>query len=1163
MVNVRKRARRVDSLSANDLAEAESYITHLRIEEDGAYPSAPPPPESPANNKKPRVIAVAVRSTGRVRVHKARENHNGSFSVGKTWNLEDLSAIESFNFLEPDADPQRRMNVQRAGPLGFVVTITKPYYWQAGTAKERDFFIASLVKIYRKYTKGRTPNLIGFSDAESEQMFGPTPGQQPPPQRPIPVENRSTPPTAQAPFAQQSRPSSRDARDPRSRVVSSDRPPTSRDPSGSPAPPPGALRYNSQDSRPTQAATNGQQSMPPPDNTRGPSEQMGLGIRNHKSREDLRKPSPERFVDQGQGIRQQSGRLSPQPSKDIMQQRGESPAPSFHSASSRGTAPVQPSASPQLSRSNLSQQQEEPRVSGPVSGASLFHATRDRWMPAAATQETYSPKAQPASGEFGYSQSPELGSGQVPGEMGRPGFDPKPIPERKRPPIAQQFSYDEELKPQPLSTNRSASGQRPVTPAAAQPMPGAFYETPQGSTTRLAPAQPSAQREPSPARIAENKPQDATRDSPALPNALSPSIGNDSQAGTPDTEKDEDEAHKPGLGPMIKKRIVADKFRKAASAAVAFKPRAGGAGERLKRQQSITGLEPDGISGVVPAPLRTMSADGGKPEGPTTPATDAVPTVQLQSPTSPAAGDIPTNGVQLHDKSMSPNIGHEQANAAEEENKTTSAIEQRKPKRRSQFQERYLTSLGIDPMVLEGKGIDFETTLTDFGWGSSILQPKHIENLENDMKREIGRVEAGSWLGHMDSKDDRVDMVDKMLDRAIAECEELDGLLTLYSVELSTLNDDIAFIEAQSQGLQVQTANQKILHTELQNLVDMISLTHDQLEPIERGDFDEEMEDIEASLVLLYNAMLTIDPSIKSTETSNADEDLSKVELARMSALQEKRDIYLGESSLFCQRLISRLAKVFDAYLNESIPSLMKPPAGKAAAWNLHPQACNAARTYLWQYSPLILFTKEVDQSAWRRLLEMYMGDARPCYATVFRTASDIHRKTVRAPTGDEEDILFTSAEKEVSEGLTSTTRKLTMKRSQTLAKAVRTVSGEKAKMLQSGRQMACEAFADMLSEWAPVLIMEQNFVVELFHATTLENIDFAEAVATMPMEQRRGPPDLMVPKIMEPDRALAEYVARAMGYIFDFWPHELKKTIEQSISSDPLYVKQSSQIPA
>ena len=1153
MVNVRSRACHILHLHTNFCAEAESYITHLRIEEDGAYPSAPPPPESPADNKKPRVIAVAVRSTGRVRVHKARENHNGSFSVGKTWNLEDLSAIESFNYLDPNADPQRRMNVQRAGPLGFVVTITKPYYWQAGTAKERDFFIASLVKIYRKYTKGRTPNLIGFSDAEREQMFGPITGQQPPPQRAI--DNRGTPPAPQAPFAQQSRPSSRDARDPRSRVVSNDRINASRDPSGSPAPPPGALRYNSQDSHLPQASANGQQSMPPPDNIRRPPEQMGLGIRNHKSREDLRNPSTERLSDQG--MRQQSGRLSPQPSKDTMRQRGESPAPSNHSASSRGTAPVQLSHSPQLSRSNVNQQQEEPRANGAATGASLFHSTKDRWMPVAPAQETYSPKAQAPSGEFGHSQSPELRSGQVPGEMGRPGFDPKPIPERKRPPIAQQFSYEEDLKPPPLSTSRSASGQRPVTPrteATAVPsMPGAFYETPQGSTSNLATAQPLTQRETSPVRKLESKAQEVTKDSPALSSTMSPTMGATSEAGTPDTEKDEDEAHKPGLGPMIKKRIVADKFRKAASAAVAFKPRAGGAGERLKRQQSITGFEPDGISGVVPAPLRTMSSDGGKPEGSTTPASEAVPTFQIQSPTSPAAGTLSTNGVQLHDKSMSPNVGYEQANGAEEDGKTASAIEQRKPKRRSQFQERYLASLGIDPMVLEGKGLDFETTLTDFGWGSSILQPKHLENLENDMKREIGRVEAGSWLGHMDSKDDRVDMVDKMLDRAIAECEELDGLLTLYSVELSTLNDDIAFIEAQSQGLQVQTANQKILHTELSNLVDMISLTHDQLEPIERGSFDEEMEDIEASLVLLYNAMLTIDPSIKSTDTGNADDDMSKAELARMSALQEKRDIYLGESSLFCQRLISRLSKVFDAYLNESIPSLMKPPAGKSAAWNLHPQACNAARTYLWQYSPLILFTKEVDQSAWRRLLEIYMGDARPCYAAVFRTASDSHRKTVRASTGDEEDVLFTSAEKETSEGLTSTTRKLTMKRSQTLARAVRSASGEKAKVLQSGRQMPCEAFSDMLGEWAPILIMEQNFVVELFHATTLENIDFAEAVATMPMEQRRGPPDLLVPKIMEPDRSLAEYVARAMGYIFDFWPHELKKTIEQSISTDPL----------
>ena len=94
-----------------------------------------------------------------------------------------------------------------------------------------------------------------------------------------------------------------------------------------------------------------------------------------------------------------------------------------------------------------------------------------------------------------------------------------------------------------------------------------------------------------------------------------------------------------------------------------------------------------------------------------------------------------------------------------------------------------------------------------------------------------------------------------------------------------------------------------------------------------------------------------------------------------------------------------------------------------------------------------------------------------------------------------------------------------------------------------------------MIAEWAPVLTMEQNFVVELFHATTLDNIDFADAIAICPPQQRVGPSDLSVPKLAEPDRSLAEYVQRAMQFIFDFWPTELRSTIERSTAADPLYV--------
>ncbi|KAL5113500.1 hypothetical protein ACEQ8H_008608, partial [Pleosporales sp. CAS-2024a] len=143
----------------------ESYITHIRVQEDGSYPQSPPPPTAPASNKKARIIIISVRSTGRVKLHKARENANGTFSIGKSWPMEDLSAVENYVHLSPKTDDEAQ-HQKWAGDKGFTVTISKPYYWEAGTAKEKEFFIGSMVKIYNKYTKGEFPLLSGFSATE-------------------------------------------------------------------------------------------------------------------------------------------------------------------------------------------------------------------------------------------------------------------------------------------------------------------------------------------------------------------------------------------------------------------------------------------------------------------------------------------------------------------------------------------------------------------------------------------------------------------------------------------------------------------------------------------------------------------------------------------------------------------------------------------------------------------------------------------------------------------------------------------------------------------------------------------------------------------------------------------------------------------------------------
>ncbi|KAL1297335.1 hypothetical protein AAFC00_004881 [Neodothiora populina] len=1214
---------------------SESYITHIRVQEDAAHPSTPAPPTSDPKNKKPRVVVIAVRSSGRVRMHKARENSNASFSIGKTWNLEDLTAIESFTHQQPHQDPRREQYREWAGAIGFVVTISKPYYWQAGTSKEKDFFIASLVKIYRKYTKGQVPELKGFTDREIEAVLGLMPGQQPSP-RPTADPRAAAaasaaaggPPPPRLPYAESNRTGSSDSRDPRQRPMNREPPPR---------PPPESRQLHSQDT----SAHPSSRYESPNDPARRPRRlnSKDQGLRQAPSRERLARPSGEQLRpppsrDAARPSSNQSSasgpfghlppsgaRLTPKSSHSELRpipMHGNSPAPSTTSSSiSRLTTPqTQPHPPPPhplplkpVERQMTNPSTESLPTPNTAMGASLFNATVDRWKPSTSPQPSptdLSPQRQrPRPLEEQPQPQPmplQLREPGPPTPSGREfSYEVQAPPERKRPPMQTRdynplqrtpTSESADLRPPPLAMNRPSSAGRnqPPSPAAPVPeqMPGAFHETPPVSAQPTPQPQPESARDPM-----DDRPPTASGPPlppPVLPDERPSTSGADSLDGAANT--DSDEAHRPGLGPMIKKKAdtarpeLSSKFRSAAKAYNAFKPRAGGAGERLAKETNGDG--PDGINAVVPAPLRKATVDEPKLEPPapltlvTTPPTtaDAAAIAEVSSPTTMSVREEPSQtgseaprveisqhgqeGVELQD--VGPVLQKvESAQSSQSEVQMPPTPEPRRPKRRSANQENYLRSLDVDPRLLDGRGVAFESILTDFGWGANILKGRQLEDLEADLKRELGRVEAGSWLGHLEQKDDRVEVVDQMLDRAIAECDELEGLLTLYAVELGSLNDDIAYIEAQSQGLQVQTANQKILHAELSKLVDTISLSRNELQPLRHGDLStsQGLSEIESSLLLLYKAMVTIDPSIRSQNGLAASyisrgNGLEGTAIASMQALQEKRQAYLQESTAFCQRVLRHLDTIFDATLQRAKPALRSSNTPSASPLKLNGPAYNQARENLWQYSPLILFTKEINQQAWEGLFRMYQSKARPLYSEVFRGNAESWRKGVRKNTGEAAELLFTSSvEKEPSEGLSSTARRITVKRSQTLAK-FRAASGDKpantndVRQAQAGRLMPCEVFAGVLEEQIPLVGMEQNFIVGLFHATSLDTVDFADAVMAATPAARISP-DLGARRLMEPDRNVARRVSDIMEELFGFWSTEMKTLMEWAVAEDPI----------
>jgi hypothetical protein len=117
--------------------------------------------------------------------------------------------------------------------------------------------------------------------------------------------------------------------------------------------------------------------------------------------------------------------------------------------------------------------------------------------------------------------------------------------------------------------------------------------------------------------------------------------------------------------------------------------------------------------------------------------------------------------------------------------RSPSPSQERRRKHREDNTAKYCQALGIDASFLDGRGLDFDEILTDLGWSGRLNDDKKIEDLEADIRREIGRVQATSWLGNIEQQEGKIDQLAKLIDKTIEECEELDGLLTLYSHELS------------------------------------------------------------------------------------------------------------------------------------------------------------------------------------------------------------------------------------------------------------------------------------------------------------------------------------------------------------------------------------------
>ncbi|KAK2594681.1 hypothetical protein QQS21_007590 [Conoideocrella luteorostrata] len=1064
-----------------DGSTLETYITHIRIIEYSSHPSTPPPPQARGPDaQKPRAIIVAVRKSGRVRLHKSKENANGTFSIGKTWNLDDLSHIEGYT--GPQVSPSNR---EWGGDTGFLVTLGKPYFWQAQTDKEKKFFVASLIKIYGKYTGGKVPELAGFDQKELDQVLGAgrrpgttaAPPPPPPQSRPPPLEQTPSQHSVASGTSASSMPPV---------------PPIPQVPSASNTPDPPRFQKSPAGIRPPLNGNN----------------------------------SPVASFDSNVSRDRMGPRWTNQPNKSQ-----DSVANSFVTATTTRTDDT--SSQPPRSRNGMN---------GP-GALGRFGDTRE------ASEPPQEPLPVPPS------QGPSQSEGKPPPERRRPPMDPSRPLDRDLvpPPLNSPTARRDPVVPPPRSNDRISSRKDNRQPP---PLVGEVRDR-----SRPPPGIPSLDKSKSESTKPESISEPTNNSSTSLP----VTVASDA-ASSVEPPPEPDEEMRPGLGPMIKskksKGDIAGALWKAASAATAFRPRPGGAGERLRQFQAKPD-GPDGITGVVPAPPRPVTPEVPKPaSAPPEAPKQSLESESIEPPAaapSPAPAAVPEVTLTIPNSSQPTVVEPPQAKEAKKEDAP------KETPRRSVVagnDAKYLQNLGVDPSLLDERSEEFGKWLDFFGWVPGQEMRSHsTEEMKSDLEREINRAQAGGWLARFKEEDERVAAIKRGIDLAMGECEELDNLLTLYSVELSTLSDDIAYIEAQGQGLQVQTANQKLLKRELESLLETCAITATDLEALRMAPLEDSrgLQAVEAALVTLFKAMVKIDPTLGGVEpmpNANPTSDQTaafNTDYGNMRIVQEKKEMYLQESAYFMRRLIEFMARQFDDSYTGSKRALEGALSKKVDASHY-----DAGRDLLWKYSPLMLYARDVDLENWNRLIQIYQDKSHPLYKGQFQNVISIWRKNARKMTGEEAELLFSFKVEKQQEGVATAARKMTVKRSQTLARALRSPLADNSsrsnteKANADSRSFPYEVFSGVLEDLLPLVEMEQNFIIDFFHATTLEQGDFRDAVAVHAPRDRRGG-DLKRHRLMEPDRDLARRVTRSMEVIFAFLESELQRLMEWVTAQDPL----------
>ncbi|KAI0778389.1 exocyst complex component Sec3-domain-containing protein [Trametes elegans] len=419
-----------------------------------------------------------------------------------------------------------------------------------------------------------------------------------------------------------------------------------------------------------------------------------------------------------------------------------------------------------------------------------------------------------------------------------------------------------------------------------------------------------------------------------------------------------------------------------------------------------------------------------------------------------------------------------------------------------------------------------EEMLEGYEWASDDILGRRAltgtaEQIEARLLDELMALDKANIHSFIET-DDRVLTVLKFLDDAIGELDTMESVLSSYKIHLNAVSDDIAYIQGQGRGLQVQTQNQRALLNELEELLQTVQVDGDALLALTQESLEHpsSVKKLEASATELYKALL-----------AGRDRD--------MAATMERLDEYKKYNAQFCKRILDYLSIMFTAQgtmLLGDNNGIVRSQRGRPAL-----KDHKSLETYLNRYRGLLLYLKEMDESAYAKLCAAYFSAVSELHVVQIKALLSAYAGLVKKAPAEEEAEGFAG----VSPTGNSSKPAQAMRRAGTIVRSPLESRRDKRDG-GDGELRAAEALSMVLEQLATTIYAEEEWTAYFLQIDDTSRT-FADYMGLENYFRRQAA------RWAGLSPATMKLVRGAMDLIFGFLPLELKAWLDSAMARDNL----------